>query len=121
MKTQSEEPSSPALNKTRLTKGSLILFVLALLPFVSILFLRWLNTFGYYLHPLFMIGIFPLGAISLIAVFLAEINNIKKNYQGTNSGRMWLLCIALGFIGIVATIIFMWITYAYTLKTYMQR
>jgi uncharacterized membrane protein HdeD (DUF308 family) len=120
MNTPPEEFSPHFEDKRRQRRTSLILFALGLIPFLLIFFLNWLNSFGFYLHPFFMIGLCPLGAITILALFVAGINGVRKNdVRESNKGNWWLY-ITLGVIGIVAALVFIWVTYTYTIDTYMH-
>jgi hypothetical protein len=97
-----------------------MLFPLALLPFLLIFLLNWLNSIGFFLHPFFMIGLCPLGAITILALFLAGIYGVRKNDLGESNKGNWWLYIALGIVAIIAALAFIWVTYAYTIDTYMH-
>jgi uncharacterized membrane protein HdeD (DUF308 family) len=120
MNTPSEELSPYFEDKRRQGRKSMILFALALIPFLLIFLLNWLNSFGFYLHPFFMIGLCPLGAITILALFVAGINGVRKNYQGKSNEGNWWLYITLAVVGIIAALAFIWATYAYTIDTYMH-
>jgi hypothetical protein len=120
MNTPSEELSSQPDDKRRERRTSLVLFALALLPFLLIFVLNWLNSFGFFLHPFFVIGLCPLGTITIFALFAAGINGVRKYDLRESNKRNWWLYITLGVIGIIAALAFMWVTYAYMIDTYMH-
>src|SRR5574341_212682 len=100
---------------------SFLFGVLAVLPFGFIFLMSLLNTFEYYLYFWVFVGLCPTGAIGLVSIAYAEIKTIWKYFRGREEDKkLTRICLLISFLGFFAALLFIIITYAYTVWTYLR-
>lgn len=92
---------------------------LAFFPFGFILLMSVLNTFGYYLPPLFFVGLCPVGVVGFVVIAYAEVKLIWK-YLGSrvDAKKLTRICLLIFLFSIVYSFLFAMFTWRYTLWTY---